>query len=239
MRSLAVFLFFSTWTHAQDATPAFEVASVKVNRSGPEAGSGFFPTPGRLRVTNTTLQQLIQAAYHIKAGLLFRTTGWMESDRFDIDAKAAGNSNFDEDLVMLRALLADRFQLRFHRETRQFKTEALVVGRGGPKFQASTDQDQKEHVNIRATEISGAAIPFGHFVSILGTQLGYPITNETGLSGKYDLALKYVRDDSPGVDGPTIFAALADQLGLKLETRTGPVEVFLIDSAVRPHENQP
>jgi uncharacterized protein (TIGR03435 family) len=239
MRSLAVFLFFSTWTHAQDVTPAFEVVSVKVNRSGPEAGNGFFPSPGRLRVTNSTLQQLIQAAYHIKAGLLFRTSGWMESDRFDIDAKASGNSNFDEDLVMLRSLLADRFQLRFHREMRQLKTSVLVVGKGGPKFQASKDQDQKERVNIRTTEISGAAIPFGHFVSILGAQLGYPITNETGLSGKYDLTLKYVRDDSPGTDGPSVFAALADQLGLKLETRTGPVEVFVIDSAERPRENQP
>ena len=84
-----------------------------------------------------------------------------------------------------------------------------------------------------ATEISGIAVPFGHFVSILAAQLGYPITNQTGLSGKYDLELKYIRDDSPDVGGPSIVAALED-LGLKLETRRGPVEVFVIDSAARP-----
>ena len=110
------------------------------------------------------------------------------------------------------------------------------MGRSGPKFQASKDQDQKERVNIRPTEISGVNIPFGHFVSILEAQLGYPIINETGLTGSYDLALKYVRDDSPGSDGPSVFAALAD-LGLKLEARQAPVEVFVIDSAERPREN--
>jgi uncharacterized protein (TIGR03435 family) len=187
-------------------------------------------------VTNMTLQQLILAAYHVKTGMLFGMTGWIESERFDIDAKATGKSSFDEDMVMLRALLADRFQLKFHHETRQLKMQVLVVGKSGPKFQASKDQDQKERVNIRAGEISGIDIPFGHFVTILEAQLGYPIINETGLTGKYDLALKYVRDDSPGADGPSVFGALSD-LRLKLETRQAPVEVFEIDSAERPREN--
>jgi uncharacterized protein (TIGR03435 family) len=160
----------------------------------------------------------------------------MESERFDMEAKATGQSSFDEDMGMLRALLVDRFQLRFHRETPQLKMQVLVVGRSGPKFQASKDQDQKERVNIPPTEISGVNIPFGHFVSILEAQLGYPIINETGLTGSYDLALKYVRDDSPGSDGPSVFAALAD-LGLKLEARQAPVEVFVIDSAEWPREN--
>jgi uncharacterized protein (TIGR03435 family) len=137
---------------------------------------------------------------------------------------------------MLRGLLADRFQLRFHREVRQLSAQALVLAKGGPKLHASKDQDQKERVNIHATEISGVAIPFGHFVSILAAQLGYPITNQTGLSGKYDLALKYVRDDSPDAGAPSVFAALED-LGLKLETRRGPVEVFVIDSAAQPRQN--
>jgi uncharacterized protein (TIGR03435 family) len=236
MWSLLAFLLVPALTYAQDAAPAFEVASVKINNSGPEAPNGFFPAPGRLRVTNTTLLQLIQAAYHIKTGMLFGTAAWMESERFDIDAKATGKSSFDEDMVMLRAVLGDQFQLRFHRETRLLKMQVLVLGKGGPKFQASKDQDQKERVNIRATEISGVAIPFGHFVTILEAQLGYPIINQTGLSGKYDLALKYVRADSPGVDGPSVFAALED-LGLKLETRKAPAEVFVIDSAERPRDN--
>jgi len=236
MRFLFAFVLVSPMIWAQDAAPAFEVASVKTNNSGPEAPNGFSPTPGRLLVTNTTLRQLIQAAYHIKTGMLFGITAWMESERFDIDAKAAGKSSFDEEMVMLRALLADRFQLKFHRETRELKMQVLVVGKGGPKFQPTKDQDRKESVNIRTTGISGVAIPFGHFVTILEAQLGYPIINQTGLSGKYDLALQYVRDDSPAVDGPSLFAALED-LGLKLETRKAPMEVFVIDSAERLREN--
>jgi uncharacterized protein (TIGR03435 family) len=237
MRTLPAFLVISAlMACAQDPVPSFEVASVKLDLSGPDAPNGFSPTPGRLRVKNCTLQQLVQTAYHIKTGLLFGMTAWMKSDRFDIDAKAVGNSDFDQDLVMLRALLADRFQLRFHYETRQLRTYALVLGKSGPKFQASKDQDRKEAVNIKATEISGFAIPFGHFVSVLGAQLGYPISNQTGLSDKYDLTVKYVGDDSQGSDGPSVFAAL-EELGLKLETRTGPSEVFVIDSAERPHEN--
>ena len=221
---------------AHGAGPMFEVTSVEVNNLGPEAPNGFFPTPGRLRVTNATLQQLIQAAFHVNTGQLFGITPWMESDRFDVDAKAAGNSTFEEDLLMLRGLLAERFQLRFHREMRSLRTQGLVVAKGGPKLHSSKDQNQKEHVNIRATEISGVAIPFDHFVSILAAQLGYPITNQTGLSGKYDIALNYTRDDSRDAGAPSVFAALED-LGLKLETRRGPVEVFVIDSAARPLEN--
>jgi uncharacterized protein (TIGR03435 family) len=87
-------LFLCALACAEDTAPVFEVASVKFNHSGPDAANGFFPTPGRLRATNTTLQQLIQAAWHLNTGCLFGTTAWMESDRFDIDAKAAGNSSF-------------------------------------------------------------------------------------------------------------------------------------------------
>jgi uncharacterized protein (TIGR03435 family) len=206
---------------------------VKTNNN-PESGSGFFPAPGRLRVINTTLQQLIQAAFHVKTGTLFGTTAWMETDRFDIDATTAAKSSFDDKLLILQSLLTDRFQLRFHRETRQLRTQALVVAKGGPKFTRSKDQNEQERITIRPTEISGTTIPFGHFVSVLEAQLKYPVTNETGLSGKFDLALKYVPD---GIDGPSVFAALEEQLGLKLEARRGPVEVFVIDSAAHPREN--
>ncbi len=222
------------------ATQSFEVGAVKPNASGPTAPSGFFPTPGRLRVLNTPLEQMIHAAFHIPQGSLAGVSGWMQSDRYDIDAKAAANSTFGEDLTMLRALLVDRFQLRFHTETRQSTTLALVIAKNGPKFHQSKDDAAggKERIDIRPTEISGVNIPFGHFVSVLGAQLKRTVTNATGLSGKFDLSLKYVRDDAPdAASGPTVFAALEDQLGLKLESRKGPVEVMVIDSAEKPHEN--
>jgi uncharacterized protein (TIGR03435 family) len=222
------------------AAQSFEVATVKLNPSGPTAPNSFHPTPGRLRVINMPLEQMIHAAFHIPEGSLAGLTGWMQSDRYDIEAKAAANSTFDEDLTMLRALLIERFQLRFHNETRQSTIFALVVAKGGPKFRPSKDDGagNKEHIDIRPTQISGVNIPFGHFVTVLAAQLKRSVINDTGLAGNFDLSLKYVRDDAPeGANGPTVFAALEEQLGLKLESRKGPVEVMVIDSAEKPREN--
>jgi uncharacterized protein (TIGR03435 family) len=225
---------------AVTAAQSFEVATVKLNTSGPTAPNGFTTTPGRFRVLNSALEQMIHAAFHIPEGSLAGLSGWMRTDRYDIEAKAPAKSTFDDNLTMLRALLIERFQLRFHNETRQSTTLALVIAKNGPKFHQSKDDatGNKERIDIRPTEISGINIPFGHFVTVLAAQLKRSVVNDTGLMGKFDLSLKYVRDDAPeGPNGPTVFAALEDQLGLKLESRKGPVEVMVIDSAEKPREN--
>jgi uncharacterized protein (TIGR03435 family) len=236
IRLFALALLLCITTPAQ----SFEVATVKLNTSGPTASNGFSTTPGRFRVLNSPLEQMIHAAFHVPEGALAGLSGWMRSDRYDIEAKTAANSTFDENLTMLRALLIERFQLRFHSETRESTTLALVVAKSGPKFRQSKDDaaGNKERIDIRPTEISGVNIPFGHFVTVLAAQLKRTVTNATGLSGNFDLSLKYVRDDAPeGANGPTVFSALEDQLGLKLESRKGPVEVMVIDSAEKPREN--
>jgi uncharacterized protein (TIGR03435 family) len=216
----------------------FEVATVKRNLSGPNAPNAFSPEPGRLVVTNMPLDQMLQATFHIRTGMLIGATGWMTSDRYDIEGKAPGVSKFDDQMVMLKALLIERFQLKFHTETRQLTMLYLVKGKSGPKFTPSAEGDGKEHINIRPTQISGTNIPFGHFVSILEAQLSRPIKNDTGISGDFDLSLKYVKDDAPNAaEGPSVFAAVEEQLGLKLESRKGPAEVLVIDSAQRPGEN--
>jgi hypothetical protein len=233
---LFAFLLFASWTCGQEAIPTFEVASVKLNHSGPEAPNGFFPSPGRLRVVNMTLEQFIQAAYHIRTGMLFGTAAWMQTERFDIDARAAGRSSFDEGMVMLRAVLVDRFQLRFHRETRELKMQVLVVGKGGPKFQGSKDQDEKEQVNIRPTEISGTAIPFAHFVPSCKRSWGIRSSMKPRSRASTIWRSDTFAATRPAAMAQSVFAALAD-LGLKLEARRAPAEVFVVDSAERPREN--
>lgn len=232
MRALVIAVLLSAWAAAQ---PSFQVTSVRINKSGPQSPNGFFPSPGRLRVTNMSLEQLVQAAWHLPTGTLFGISDWMQSDRFDIEATTATASGFENELAMLQALLQDRFELRFHRESRQMKTLALTMSKRGPLFGPSSDQSQRERVRILPGEISGTGIPFGHFVTILQAQLGYPIANETGLSGNFDLALRFARDGAS--DEAPAAAALEEQLGLKLETRRGPVEVFVVDSAQRPSQN--
>ena len=220
------------------AAQSFEVATVKRNPAGPNALNAFSAEPGRLLVTNMPLDQMIQATFHIRTGMLIGATGWMTSERYDIEGKAPGVLKFDDQLVLLKALLIERFQLKFHTETRQMTMLFLMQGKSGPKFTPSAEGDGKEHITIRPTQISGTNIPFGHFVSVLEAQLSRPIKNETGISGDFDLSLKYVRDDLPSAaEGPSVYAAVEEQLGLKLESRKGPAEVMVIDSAQRPGEN--
>jgi uncharacterized protein (TIGR03435 family) len=223
---------------ARGGAQSFEAAAVKVNQSGATAPNGFSPSPGELRVANCTLEQMIHAAFHVKSGALFGVSGWMSSERYDVNGKTALASTFDQELEMLRALLIDRFQLRFHSEIRRITTMALVVSKSGSRFQASKGEGAKERITIRAGEISGVNIPFGHFVSALGAQLSRPVANETGLSGNFDLSLKWFRDDAnDGAGGPSLFTALVEQLGLKLESRKGSIEALVIDSAERPGGN--
>ncbi|HEY3936275.1 MAG TPA: TIGR03435 family protein [Bryobacteraceae bacterium] len=240
-RFLLALLLPSVWAPAQNTARQFDVASIRLDKSGPQAPNGFFPSPGRLRVTNMSLEQLIQAAWRVRTGTLFGLSGWMQSDRFDLEATTPAGASFEDELDMLQRLLEDRFELRSHRETRQLKTLALVPGKGGARFAPSSDQKARERVKILPGEISGTVIPFGHFITILQAQLGYPIANETGLSGNFDLSLRFdaalrsAGDDASG--SASVGAALDEQLGLRLETRRGPVDVFVVDSASHPDAN--
>ncbi|HWF09336.1 MAG TPA: TIGR03435 family protein [Bryobacteraceae bacterium] len=245
-RFLLVLLLPTAWATAQNPARQFDAASIRLDKSGPEAPNGFFPSPGRLRVTNMSLEQLIHAAWRLRTGTLFGLSGWMQSDRFDLEATTPAGAAFEDELDMLQGLLQNRFQLRFHHETRQMKTLALVPGKGGARVAASSDQKARERIRIVPGEISGTSIPFGHFVSILQSQLGYPIANETALSGNFDLSLRFdlpvdaaslrsPADDASG--SASVGAALEEQLGLRLETRHGPVDVFVLDSASHPNEN--
>jgi uncharacterized protein (TIGR03435 family) len=219
------------------AGPAFEAAVVKLNRTG--GVNGFFPSPGRLRVTNSTFRQLVEAVFHRKTGTLDGLKGWMESKRYDIEGSAPAAAGFDDELLMLQALLVERFHLRFHFETRDLTVLGLLKSKGGVKIQPARVAGQKERITIRPGEISGTNIPFGHFVTVLQAQTGFPITNETGISGEFDFTFKYDPEDSAGVaSGTSVFAALDDQLGLRLERRKGPMEVMVIDSAEEPTSSE-
>ncbi len=194
--------------------PAFEVATVKVNKQG--GGSGMSPSPGRLRVTNFTLRQLIEAAYHIPSGRVVGVTGWMESERYDIDAKTPAQSDFDDELIMLRPLIEERFQFRSHMESRRLLTYALVVAKSGAKLQPAKDGAPSKTF-IRPTEIMGTKMSLGYLVSILSAQLSAAVANDTGLSADYDIHLKFAREDSTAAAAgePTIFTVLERDLGLK------------------------
>ena len=247
-RILAAAGFLATWLGLSGQTtsaPTFEVASVKLNTSIHNAIGNRF-SPGSMRWTNAPLKILIEEVYHLKSYQILGGPAWVDSDRWDIDAKAAKPVSGKEMYEMTRSLLADRFRLRFHRETRQLPVYRLVVAKDGSRLTQAKEQD----ANHRWGTTPGPGFLLMNGASMqelaywLSVQLNQPIIESTGLTGRYDLKLEWAEDDSQTPDvAPTevakwsIFSAVQYQLGLKLESTKGPVEVLLIDHVERASVN--
>src|SRR5262249_55565872 len=148
---------------------------------------------------------------------------WIDSDRFDIAAKAEDKANAEEVAEMIRSLLADRFQLKFHRETRELPVYALVVGKNGSKLTASIGGDNHDSNTLRG-KITGQNIPMETFIKLLSNQLDRLVVDKTGVTGYFDLQLEWSPDASrPSAEagggaatepsGPSIFTAVQEQLG--------------------------
>jgi uncharacterized protein (TIGR03435 family) len=230
----------------QAQTPkAFEVTSVKPNLSGLDQSIGVNIAGSRIRGENLSLRTLILQAYDV---LDFQITGgprWIGSDRFDVEATTGRPEPIRlSDLgPLLRSLLADRFHLATHKETREMQTYVLVVDKGGPKLLQTTGvpAQSMQGVNQRATAGTAKMIGNGVTASALAYRiaeqqpfLGHTVLDKTGLTGFYDFTLEWDAGDDAE---PSILAALRTQLGLKLTFEKGPVEVLVIDSAEKPSAN--
>lgn len=232
--------------------PAFDAASVKVNRSGsPNSTIGIIPG-GAYRAVNTTLERIIPDAFGV---LPFQVTGgpaWLATDRFDIIANPPADARPDQLPGMLQALLVERFAMKIHRarQDRPIYTLTLVdSGRIGPKLTTSSlDCDQQEADKKLTPECQsmmgigrggGQLAMKGRGLAILartlGGVVGRVVTDQSGLTGKYDLELKWSAGDAAASSNdPEIFSAIREQLGLQLKPATGPVEMVVIDSVQRP-----
>jgi len=300
----------------------FEVASIKPaapmgqgrffmgGRGGPGSGD-----PGRVEYTNMTVQMLITAAYGVKSyQVVGAPPSGMDSPRFDLTAKVPEGSSKDDVKVMLQNLLADRFKLTIHRETKEMPMYALTVGKNGPKMKVSEVPEKPpeppkgpdgavalpppppprppkmggdgcpdipesmkgRQMNMMMMSPNGACMVVAGqnmegFASQLSNQFDKPVIDMTELKGRFDFKLRYDPQSTPGGGGmggmmvkaagpppdgippggdtsryvapdreapPTIFAALQEQLGLKLDARKGPVELIVVDHVEKtPTEN--
>lgn len=254
MRACILFLLASLGT----AQTTFEVASVKPNLSGAQGGSVRLTPGGRLVAQNAPMRMLITAAYDVRDFQLLGGPAWMASERFDIEAKAAGNPSQDQISQMLQALLAERFQLMVHRETRELPIYRLMVAKGGSKLQAAKAGECTPMVppparfdpatlrpcggfNNNVGMMLGGRVAMAKLASGLSRTLGRTVVDETGLSGSYDIELRWTPDDAqPAPDSaapPSFFTAIQEQLGLRLESGRGPVEVLVVDRVERPTGN--
>ncbi len=205
---------------------------------------------GSFEASGANLMSLIVQAYDVRGFQIVGGTGWMNDEKYTIvtkdeakePARAEQSQLRDRMNAKLRAMLADRFQLRVHRETREMPVFALTIAKGGIRMKASaTDAGDDAGINMTRTDeaksgVIGKQVPMDVLSRFLSFQVARTVMDETGLKGKYDFRLVY----SPGLGdttGPSLFTALQEQLGLKLESKKGPVEVIVIDGAEIPSEN--
>jgi uncharacterized protein (TIGR03435 family) len=253
--------------------PEFEVASIKLNKSGDGRIMIMPARGGRFTATNVSLQILITIAYRIKDFQLSGAPPWVMSERYDVEAKAEGDPAFDAVLPMLQTLFEDRLQFKFHRETKDLPVYELVVAKAGKLKQAEGECGPRPEGPPPPLEpgkmptppcggffmfpgrLNGQKVPITQLVDVLSRFTDRIVVDKTNLTGKYDVDLQYTPEQGqfqappggapPGMpalppidpNGPSLFTALQEQLGLKLESQKGPVEMIVIDHIERPSEN--
>ena len=244
-------IFFANQCHCQNppAAPAFEVASITPCKPGtPEPpgehnGMVRFTFPGgRFEARATSVKFLMEWSYDLLPSQHSNGPTWMENDRFDIVAKAPGNATDDEMKWMVRALLAERFQLKFHRETREAPILILMPGKTPPKLFPPKDDEKHSLKIIPKTNddrkvisyrVVATRFSFAQLNQTFARQLGRVIVNQTGLDGDFDFELELTPDENTPnpLDPSLVVSAMRDQLGLTLKSQKGPVDYLVIDSA--------
>jgi uncharacterized protein (TIGR03435 family) len=226
---------------------SFEAASIHPNNSGSRSSSTSINRSGRFTATNITVKTLMIVAYKLQEYQIIGGPAWMDSDRFDITAKAEDKANAEQVAEMVKNLLSERFQLKLHHDNRELPVYALLVGKNGSKLKASIGGDNHNSNTLRG-KITGSNIPLETFAVLLSNQLDRLVVDTTELTGYFDLQLEWSPDASrPSADagggaatepsGPSIFTAVQEQLGLRLEATKAPVDALIIDSLERPSEN--
>ena len=290
-RTALILIFAISSAHAQPAgtLSSFEVVSIKP--SAPPNGGRYYvgirggpgsSDPGRMTFSHVTVARLVTQAYGIYRFHL-ACPDWLSTEQFEIIAKVPEGATKKQIPIMLQNLLAGRFHLKVHQETRIMPILELTVAKGGPKLKAPTQvlaQDDGVSGEPSVDKFGFPVIPPGktnmlvmdgkarwqapnaeteQLTRMLAGELGKPVTDSTGLKGRYDFSLYWMSGemDAPqltatadtdaatptastpgGVLGPTIFGALKDQLGLRLDPKKGPAVILVVDSAVSmPTEN--
>lgn len=251
---------------AADADPNFEVATIKPNNSGATSMQGLVMRGRNFATRASSVADLISFAYEVQAKQVVNAPDWLEKDRFDIDAvpEQEGAPNPEQIRIMMRKLLADRFGLKFHKDTRDMSAYVLTVGKDGSKLKPTQIKGTLPGIGIRpgtggiTLSVINAAIPdFTGFLQIL--VLDRPVVDKTGLTGRYDFQCTFAPDDSQfsghppqfpnqgnnansesdtaAPAAPSLYDAVQQDLGLKLSAEKTAVEVIAIDHVEKPSAN--
>lgn len=238
-------LLVSEGVHGQ-SPQQFEVAVIRPNLAGTSTGTSFNVFPGgRIRITNEPAKLLIRAAFQIQNAQVVGGPAWLDTDRYDIEAKTGRPEKLEPDQMgpLLQNLLRDRFGLQFHREMRELTVHALVVEKNqknGGKLKTKAegeDSAMNTHTGPGKSQLVGTAVSMEALAGYVGNRLGQIVVDKTGLSESYDFTLEWAPDENPDSPVPSLVTALREQLGLRLQSQKSPVEVLVIDSLQKPSEN--
>jgi len=261
----------SLYAAPQEAPAAFEVASIKRDVSG-ERG-GMFTCVPNCHLERMTLRDLVVFAYGVRDFQITGGPGWIDADRYNIEAKGEGPPSHSQEYVVLQyrrlqTLLRDRFRLTIHRETKELPVYELTVAKGGPKLQTPNCVQREPGDftiapgkycglmggSMASGRLQASSTTMSNLANYLSRMLSRTVVDKTGITGEFDFQFTFTPDTPavPSADaagprpaggaaaadsGPDIFTAMQEQLGLKLESAKGPVQVLVIDHAEKPSEN--
>lgn len=234
LRLLCVSMLGAAAAFAQNAPvlPRFEAASIKLSTLDDTGSMNDF-RGSTVVFRNYVFGGILQTAFNVER-LALEAPDWLYNERFDITAKVPDDkASLDERRQMLQTLLIDRFGLTFHHETKMRAGFALTVSKNGPKIQPVPDEGGHNNDN-RPGRMERLRTTIGDFASQLAYTLHQPVIDETHMEGRFNILLTWAPDRGAGVpaaadEGPSIFTAVEQQLGLKLEPRKVPVDVFIVD----------
>jgi uncharacterized protein (TIGR03435 family) len=231
----------------------FDVAAIRASQPGVRGGV-IKPLPGGdgYLVQNMSVKIMISLMYKVPTRQITGGPDWLDTDRYDLQAKADHSYSIDDLHLMFQNLLADRFSLKFHKETKEGPVYALMVDKPGSKMKINeSDQDFKIPITPATDGVFvGRRVPMQYLCWFLGQQLQTeerPVIDRTGLGKNYDFTLSFAPELPPNfpkenlppglLDRPSIFDALKEQLGLRLQAQKGPVEYYVIDHLEKPSAN--
>jgi uncharacterized protein (TIGR03435 family) len=214
---------------------SFEVATIKPFDESKHGGALSYErlSPTGLK-KGGSVRALIEKAYGVHSDQILGGPNWSKDEGFDIVAKTSVPADPNQINAMLRTLLEERFKLAVHTETRDGAEYSLVAAKGGPKMK-QLDDNAPRGSGSGPTMLRGT-MSTAEIATLLSPILGRPVLDHSGLSGIYKVDLKWAGDDDQ-TNGPSVFTAIQEQLGLKLEPTRGPIRVLVIDYVERPSEN--
>jgi len=237
----AVALLFLSALSAYSQSPSFDVASIKPSNAEP-GSSGVDTDNGLLRMQNVTLRRCMMSAYAVPERQILGGPKWIDDLRYDIVARTSRTDDGVDLMAMLQSLLAERFRLSFHHESQSLAGYSLTVTKGGLKATPSEAEGSSTSGGRGRIDAKGATM--ARLAMRLSNLLGAPVVDMTEETRRFDFSLQWVPEqmvagsgatDAP--TGPSLFTALQEQLGLKLESRKVPVEALVIDHAEPASEN--